>query len=231
VTDSSKLVGCSCYSTLLEWIDGTVLTQKEDNIEDIAFKLGENLALFHQCLQQGKLDRNLVRPKYDNSRIDSAIEELKYCVKINLFSAENYNIIKEVLNVVKNQLKVLDTKVDAWGIIHADLQPGNIIINNGNPCLIDFGFCGYGYCLFDLGSAGTSLGSGLRKTFLHGYASKTTFSFSDIRYIEGLVFMDSFISYPLFMKDNNAWIKTHAEKTCNSFCKDFLEGREVFFSF
>lgn len=232
VTDSSEFVGCSCYSTLLEWIDGEILTQKEENIDEIAFKLGENLALFHQCLQQFDQSKNLTRPKYDKDRIDFAIEELRYCVKIDLFTMENYYIIREVLNLVKSQINVLDSKEGSWGIIHADLQSGNIIINkNGNPCLIDFGFCGFGYYLFDLGSAGTSLESSLRNSFLNGYASKAPFSFDNIKYIEGMIFMDSFISYPLFMKENNSWIKAHAEKLCNTLCKDFLEGKEVFFSF
>ena len=230
VTDSSELIGRSCYSTLLEWIDGATLTQKEDNINEIAFKLGENLALLHQCLHKYKPNENFVRPTYDKDRIDSAIDELKYCVKIDLFSREDYEIIKEVLTLVKNQIKVLDLRGDAWGIIHADIQPGNIIINNDNPCLIDFGFCGFGYYLFDLGSAGTVLESSLRKTFLSGYATKSSFTFDDIKYIEGLIFMDTFVSYPLFMRDNNTWIKSHASKLCNTLYRDFLEGREVFYS-
>jgi len=111
VTDSSELVGCSCYSTLLEWIDGEILTQKEENINEIAFKLGENLALFHQCLHQFKHGENLIRPTYDKDRIDFAIDELKYCVKIDLFTRESYEIIKEVLT-----LKFLDGS-EASGVL------------------------------------------------------------------------------------------------------------------
>ena len=231
ITDSSELVGCPCYSTILEWIDGETFTGKEQNVKEIAFKAGENLAQFHKCLHQFKPHRELTRPLYDKNRIDFAIEELKYCVKSGLFSMENYQIIKEVLTTVKNQINVLDSRGDAWGIIHADIQPGNIIISKGSPCLIDFGFCGFGYYLFDLGSAGTIFESSLRKIFLDGYASKTSFSFNDIKYIEGQIFMDAFISYVLFMKDNNEWIKESSEKLCNTLCKDFLNERQVFYSF
>ena len=221
-----------CYSTLLEWIDGPTLTLKEDNIEEIIFALGQNLALFHHCSRQFKPGKDFVRPIYDIDRINFAIEELKYGVKINLFSIEQYEIIKEVLILVKSQIKELDLHGNAWGIIHADLQLGNIVINNDNPCFIDFGFCGFGYYLFDLGSAASILESNLRKTFLQGYASKSSFSFDKLKYIEGLIFMDTFISYVIFMRaENNAWIKTNATNICNTLCKEFLEGNEVFYSF
>lgn len=221
-----------CYATILEWIEGATLTLKEDNIKEMAFTLGQNLALFHKSLKEFKPSKDFIRPIYDIDRIDTAIDELKYCVEVNLFSIEHYDIIKRVLILVKNQMNELNLREDAFGIIHADLQLGNMVVNNDNPCLIDFGFCGFGYYVFDLGSAATSFPSELRQTFLQGYSSKASFSFDDLKYIEGQIFMDTFISYILFMKDKerNSWIKTNALKKCDTVCKDFLEGKEVFYS-
>lgn len=48
-----------------------------------------------------------------------------------------------------------------------------------NPSLIDYCLFGYGYYLFDLGSTSSMLNSQLRKMFLDGYASKTSFSFDE----------------------------------------------------
>ncbi|QAA33596.1 phosphotransferase enzyme family protein [Clostridium manihotivorum] len=220
-----------CYATVLEWIEGDTLTLKEDNIKEIAFKLGQNLALFHSGLKEFKPSKDFIRPIYDIDRIDSAIDELKYCVESNLFSMEHYEIIKRVLNLVKNQIEELNSRGDAFGIIHADFQLGNIVVNNNNPCLIDLGFCGFGYYTFDLGSAATIFPGELRKIFLQGYSTKALFSFDDLKYVEGQIFMDTFISYVLFMKDNqrNSWIKTSALELCDKLCKDFLEGKEVFY--
>jgi hypothetical protein len=39
VTDSSELVGSTCYSTLLEWIDGEIFTGKEQNVVRSHLKL------------------------------------------------------------------------------------------------------------------------------------------------------------------------------------------------
>lgn len=221
-----------CYATVLEWIEGSTLTLKEDNIKEIAFALGENLALFHKSLKDFKPSKDFKRPIYDIDRVDSAIDELKYCVEVNLFSIEHYEIIKKVLTIVKKQINELSLRENAFGIIHADMQLGNIVINNDNPCIIDLGFCGFGYYVFDLGSAATIFPANLRETFLRGYSTKSSFTFDDLKYIEGQIFMDIFISYVLFMRDNqrNSWIKTNALKICDTLCKDFLEGKEVFYS-
>jgi hypothetical protein len=88
------------------------------------------------------------------------------------------------------------------------------------------------YC-FDLGSASLMLKSEQRKTFLEVYASKASFSFDDIRFIEGQIFMDIFICYAFFINDpeKNGWIKEHAAKICSTCCRDFLDGIEVYYSF
>jgi Ser/Thr protein kinase RdoA (MazF antagonist) len=221
-----------CYATVLEWIEGDTLSLEISNIKEIAFKLGQNLALFHQSLKEFKPSEHFVRPIYDGARIDSAIEELKYCVDIQLFRMEHYEIIKDVLAFVKKQIEELNAREDSFGIIHADFQLGNIILNEDNPCMIDLGFCGFGYYVFDIGSAATIFPGELRKDFLHGYASRSSFPFHDLKYVEGQIFMDIFISYVLFMRDSgrNTWITTSAEELCETLCKDFLEGKEVFYS-
>ncbi|OKP79978.1 hypothetical protein A3844_27625 [Paenibacillus helianthi] len=221
-----------CYATLLEWIEGATLTLQEDNMEQIAYQLGEKLAAFHHFSRHTELP-GLQRPVYDAERIDTAVEELKYGVDSDLYSQEQYEIIVQVLGMIKRQLQVLETLPGQWGLVHADVQLGNVIITESGPCLIDFGFCGYGYYLFDLGSAGTVLPGELRQLFLQGYASAADFSWEQIRYIEGQIFMDTFISYLFFIHDStrNNWIKESAAKLCNTLCKDFIAGKEVFYSF
>ncbi|WP_159067855.1 phosphotransferase [Paenibacillus ihuae] len=43
---------------------------------------------------------------------------------------------------MKGQLRELVGQQE-WGIIHADVQLGNIIVAPEGPCYIDFGFSGY----------------------------------------------------------------------------------------
>lgn len=228
---SSDQFGCS-YATLLEWIEGSTLTLDEDNIDQIVYKLGEYVAGLHQ-FSQPHLPLELHRPVYDTKRIDEALTELRQGANNDVLNQEDYNVISSVLSIVKEQMAELDARKNSRGYIHADFQRGNVVVSEQNPILIDYCLFGYGYYLFDLGSAASMLKSELRKTFLEGYASKTSFSFDDIRYIEGQIFMDIFISYLFFINDpdKNGWIKENASKICNTLCRDFIEGKEVFYSF
>ena len=221
----------SCYATLLEWIEGSDLTLEEDNTPQIVYALGERLAELHRFSRQ-TAHPELSRPVYGAERIDTAIEELKYGIEAGLYSKEHYGIIREVLECVKRQLHELDEQQE-WGIIHADVQRGNVIVTADGPCYIDFGLSGYGYYLFDLGSGSSMLPSKFRRIFLEGYASKASFHFEQLRYVEGQIFMDIFISYLFFIHDpkRNGWIKEEAATICDSLCKDFLSGKEVYYSF
>lgn len=219
------------YATLLEWIEGSTLTLDEDNIEQIVYKLGEYVARLHQ-FSQPHLPLELHRPVYNTQRIDEALTELQQGANNGVLNQEDYHVISSVLSIVKEQMVELDARRSTWGYIHADFQRGNVVVSEQSPILIDYCLFGYGYYLFDLGSAASMLKSELRKTFLEGYASKTNFSFDDIRYIEGQIFMDIFISYLFFIHDSdkNGWIKENASKI-NPLCRDFIEGKEVFYSF
>lgn len=219
-------------ATLLEWIEGSTLTLNEDNIEQIIFKLGENLAKLHEFSQK-LMPKELHRPFYNDNRMDEALIELQKATVHNFLNQEDYEVIHNVLSVVKEQMIELDGRPNVWGYIHADLQLGNVIVSENSPSLIDYCLFGYGYYLFDVGSASSMLKSELRKPLLKGYASKTSFTSNDIRYVEGQIFMDIFISYVFFIHDSakNGWIKEHASKICSTLCKDFLEGKEVYYSF
>ncbi|AIQ54750.1 phosphotransferase enzyme family protein [Paenibacillus sp. FSL R7-0331] len=218
----------SCYATVLEWLEGAVLTGDEENIGRIAYTLGETFAELHNA-SGGQQLSGLTRPVYGVQSIDSAIEELKCGITGGVYTQELYDIIVEVLDVIKVQLTELDARQDSWGIIHADVQPGNVIVQGATPHLIDFCLSGYGYYLFDVGSASTALKSELRPAFLEGYSSRRDFTIDDIRYIEGQILMDVFISYAMFIRDpaSNGWVKEHAVKVYGK-CKDFLAGKEVY---
>ncbi|MFF2019904.1 hypothetical protein [Paenibacillus sp. NPDC058177] len=43
--------------------------------------------------------------------------------------------------------------------------------------------------------------------------------------------MDIFISYAFFINDpeKNGWIKEDAAKVCSTHCRDFLDGKEVYY--
>ncbi|MNE58051.1 hypothetical protein D3C80_1530580 [compost metagenome] len=59
-------------------------------------------------------------------------------------------------------------------------------------------------------------------------------NWGELRLMAGsyLFFMDIFISYLFFIHDSNrnGWIEENAAKVCSSQCKDFLSGKQVYYS-
>ncbi len=222
--------GSPCYATLLEWIDGNTFTQEEAQLDEIVYNIGVNLARLHNFARSSATLKNLHRPVYGMERIDTALEELRYGVEAGLYRLEHYEIMSEVLSRVKGLMRELDSKEGTWGLIHADFQKGNIIINErGEPCFIDFCLSGYGHYLFDIGSASWLFESKQRDKFLEGYSSETSFHTESLRCVEGLMLMDVFVSYVFFIRDSqrNGWIKNDMVQKIE-LCKEWLAGKDIY---
>jgi len=219
------------YATLLEWIDGDTFTHEEENMDEIVHAIGVNLAKFHSFTRASMVLNDLHRPVYGTEKIDCTLEKLRYGVEMEIYSMEHYGIMTEVLAQVKGLMSELDSQEGAWGLIHADIQRGNIVITeSGEPCFIDFCLSGYGYYLFDIGSVSTKLASNKRDIFLEGYMSKAPFSKDSLRYVEGLILMDIFLCYAFFIRDSgrNGWIKDHVVRKIELWIQ-WLTGKEIYY--
>ena len=88
-------------------------------------------------------------------------------------------IVTDVGARVRNELDALGTGGAVWGLTHADLHIGNLLIDHGRVGVIDFDDCGWGYYLLDVATVLSSLRrvvsdahtyATLRAAYLAGYA-------------------------------------------------------------
>lgn len=56
----------------------------------------------------------------------------------------------EGLARVRSALRCLSTDPASFGLIHADLNPGNFLFGDGRIAVIDFDDCSFGWYLYDL---------------------------------------------------------------------------------
>ncbi len=78
---------------------------------------------------------------------------------------------------------------DAYGLIHADMCPDNVLFKNGEVLPVDFEDCGFGYWLWDIGVAlcqqpWTEAWYAKRDAFLEGYAQIRSLPDSQIGQID-----------------------------------------------
>jgi Ser/Thr protein kinase RdoA (MazF antagonist) len=86
-------------------------------------------------------------------------------------------------------MEALGKGPDAYGVIHADMCPENVLFKAGNVVPIDFEDCGFGYWLWDIAVAlcvqpWTEAWFGQRDAFLEGYARVRTLPESQLRHVD-----------------------------------------------
>ena len=59
-------------------------------------------------------------------------------------------LLRSAMTRLKRELDALETSADGYGVIHADLTPENVLVQDGRLIMIDFDDFGEGWHLFDL---------------------------------------------------------------------------------
>jgi Ser/Thr protein kinase RdoA (MazF antagonist) len=106
---------------------------------------------------------------------------------------------------------------DAYGLIHADLYPENVLFKDGEVYPIDFEDCGFGYWLWDMAIAlclwpWTEEWRWRRDAFLEGYARVRTLPQSQIRHLDLFMaaqYATMVLWASLFIKDDPARREEH----------------------
>ena len=212
--------------TLLTWIDGTEFTGTESNAEHVAYDLGILLAKIHNFSCSWEIPSPFIRPIYNIEKYTHLINSLEYGVKKELFSKEQYEIVLETLEKMKATFNSTIRTKNNWGIIHADLQGGNILVNNHRISPIDFCFSGYGYFLFDLGVTLCSFETKLRRKILDGYTTIRYIHQEDYHLIHACFILSILgaFGFSINNPERHEWIKRRMPYVTSEYCLRFLNG-------
>ncbi|WP_096200119.1 phosphotransferase enzyme family protein [Bacillus sp. FJAT-45350] len=103
-------------------------------------------------------------------------------------------LFQKVSNTIKKRLELFGTSKDRYGLIHADLRLANLLVHDNQIKVIDFDDCGFGWYLFDIGSALSFIEHKpyvpeLVKAWVKGYRKKRTLSLKDEKEIPTFIMM------------------------------------------
>lgn len=98
-----------------------------------------------------------------------------------LISPEQRRLILKARIVLGELLKQLGQASDSYGLIHADFLPENILVHDGELCLIDFDDCGHGWYMFEMATSvfpkiTEPYFDELVDAYVEGYRSERSFS-------------------------------------------------------
>jgi Ser/Thr protein kinase RdoA (MazF antagonist) len=86
------------------------------------------------------------------------------------------DVLDRIATELARVMRRLGTGPDAFGLIHADLEPSNVVFAGGHASPIDFDDCGHGYWAYDVAAAlvawrASRRWPAVRDAFLSGYTS------------------------------------------------------------
>jgi Ser/Thr protein kinase RdoA (MazF antagonist) len=159
--------------SLLRWIDGRRL---RTGLRPRHFRAwGQMMARLHRFSAAWQPPAGFQRPHWDwagqlgGAEFRTPVDELVASMPRHLQAP--FQLVSRGARAVMDKL---GTGPDAYGLIHADMYPENVLFRAGQAYPIDFEDCGFGYWIWDLAIAlclWPSMGDGRwrRDAFLDGY--------------------------------------------------------------
>lgn len=163
VSYRNKVLNCS----LLSWIDGE---QKPfvPTVND-ARKIGNMIGKLHYQSSRWRIPDGFSRPSFDRNKLDNSLMKIQSAINQGVITNGGETLIQagqKAGSIIMN----LERTNTSWGIIHADLIPSNFIFHDDLVSPVDFGACGFGFYLADLGWTCSYIHPSFRESLLNSYA-------------------------------------------------------------
>lgn len=138
--------------SLMRWLDGRTIRQGLQPKHLNA--LGKAVARMHNFSAGWQPPAGFTRPQWDwdsqlgGSMFSYSMEEL-----VDSMPAKFIEPFRIISKEAKQVMETLGKDPDAFGLIHSDLYPENVLFKAGNAYPIDFEDCGFGYWMWDISIA------------------------------------------------------------------------------
>lgn len=63
------------------------------------------------------------------------------------------DVLNRAVELLRRRLSEYGTGADVYGLVHADLRPANLLVDDARITVIDFDDCGFGWYFYDFGTA------------------------------------------------------------------------------
>ncbi len=194
--------------SLQEFLPGIKLRDlDESRILQHLTLVGETAARLHlQSIKRSKTSEPVEAFKWDIDEIVSPTARWGYYKDYPGLNDEQCSVLARMEAVIRNELEKYGRRSDRYGLIHADIHANNILINDNQLAVIDFDDCGYGWYLYDLGSAVSKFSYGLHdmlRSLVSGYERLRPLTEEDKQIIPAMVMLRRLARL--------GWLASHSE--------------------
>ena len=143
------------HFTAISWVSGQTMSDvlssdpSSNRITQIYHDLGLRLAEFHDAADAWSPPKNFSRHSWDRLGLVGPQPFWgRFWDNPDLLPDERY-IFTQIQDQMNEALSHLEDTLD-YGLIHADLIPDNVMIDENDITFLDFDDCGFGFRLFDI---------------------------------------------------------------------------------
>ena len=138
-------------AVMFDWCPG--IEPPEDRLVEDFHQLGQITARLHEQAKHWRRPANFTRFTWD---FETSLGEHGHWGRwrdgmgVGLEEAE---VLGRAASLMDRRLQAFGAGPDKFGLIHADLRLANLLLDGDDIYVIDFDDCGFGWFLYDLGSA------------------------------------------------------------------------------
>jgi Ser/Thr protein kinase RdoA (MazF antagonist) len=182
--------------------------QPDGDLVALFTTLGRYAATLHNHANSWKQPEKFVRPIWDAVSILDASGPWGDWRKAPHVEGETLAVLAELDAALRQDLRTYGTDIDRFGLIHADMRLGNLLVDGEQVVLLDFDDCGHGWFLYDLAASLSFIETSpqvpaLIRAWLAAYLEIRPLKAEDLRMIDALILLRRMALL--------AWIGTHGE--------------------
>lgn len=168
------------YAGLASWTEGRLLsdvlaeTSDQRRIEESFKQLGAITAAMHNQASAWRPPPGFTRHALDSDGLMGMAPHWGEFWEHRSLSAGERSLLLDVRRRMHEMLSRLSRDPSAYSVIHADMHPGNIVVDGDRLTVIDFDDAGYGWHQYDIATALTHWqtrpnADEIERAFLTGY--------------------------------------------------------------
>lgn len=222
--------GDHAYWTLQNWIKGETLKRQPTDAE--IEKLAHLLVTLHRNSLSWCVPETFERPYYNAENLLGSLTQLKQLLSLHVISIDDFKILQKTTDKIKSVIHSQNKNNDTWGMIHSDIHESNYVMNQGQPSIIDFSSCGFGYYLFDMAETLLHLFPNNREKFITYYQKERKLK-GDYTEVLAAFFIWAIIRNFAFLSKNRNEHNELAKSipfVVENFCRKYLNGENFLFN-
>ncbi|HSR86627.1 MAG TPA: phosphotransferase [Streptosporangiaceae bacterium] len=145
------LDGVTRQTVLFEFLPGA--EPQPDQLPAQFERLGDICARMHRHVRSWRRPPRFVRFSWDfDACVGAGGRWGRWQDGIGVGPAEQ-DVLSRAASMMRERLRRFGTGADRFGLIHADMRLANLLVHGHDIQVIDFDDCGFGWFMFDIGSA------------------------------------------------------------------------------